>query len=377
MDQKSEAGQSERKSGWFTSVLLAIAALLLRLLLNAFVNPGAPYLTFFLATATSAALGGFWPGIVTLLLGGIFSGFLAPSGGFAHLNDPTDPYGLLRYFVAGGFVCWICQALISSRDRARLAELRLMESERQLRIQAEALQRSNRDLEQFAFVASHDLREPLRIVNIYSELLIARLHSDSPNQLQQYRFFIESAVKRMEDLIRDVLHYSRAIHSEGLPEVVDANAAAAQAIDILRLSAEETGAEILLEPLPAVLAAAAPLTQVFQNLLSNAIKYRRCGVPPRIRVTSIVQDETVTIAVIDNGIGFDPQFADKIFRLFARLNGSEYEGTGLGLAICKRVIERYGGTIRADGSPGTGSTFSFTLPAAPLLPRTEILGDGL
>ena len=344
---------------------LAVAALLLRLLLKAFLGTGAPYLTFFLATTTSAACGGFWPGVITLVLGGLLSGMIVPAGGFAHLIDPSDPAGLLRYFVAGGFVCWICEALISSRDRARAAEQRLLESEHQLQIQAEALQRSNRDLEQFAFVASHDLQEPLRMVRIYSELLTTRLHTLNPDQMQQYQRYVQTGVDRMEDLIRDVLQYSRIIHSEADTQVVDTNAAAARAIDILRSSADETGAEIILEPLPPVLAAEGPLTQVFQNLLSNAIKYRREGVPPRIRITSAVQNQTATISVIDNGVGFDPQFADKVFGLFTRLNGRHYEGTGLGLAICKRVIERYGGNIQVETSLETGATFFFTLPIAP------------
>ncbi len=353
---------TNRYRSCLAAAVLAGIALLVRMALNGFAGRGAPYLTFFLATTVSASEGGFWPGLIALIIGGLLAGFIVTPGGWAHLVDPSDPLALLRYLVAGGFVCWVCQALINSRDRARDAEEKLRQSERLLREQRDALERSNRDLEQFAFVASHDLQEPLRIVNIYSDLLLRKLNTAAVDELHQYREFIQTGVTRMSSLIRDVLQYSRVIHGELQISPVDANAAVADAMAALRGLIKEADAEIFIEQLPTVEAALSPLTQVFQNLLSNAIKYRKRDVRPEIRVSAQVKETAAIFEVRDNGIGFEPQYASKIFDLFARLDNDRTEGTGLGLAICKRIIERYGGKIWAESTHGTGARLFFQLP---------------
>lgn len=346
------------------AVVLAVAALLIRFPLIGIAGTKALYLTFFLATATSASQGGIWPGLISLILGGLFSGFLVKAGGWGHIIDPSDPDGLLRYFVAGAFVCWICQALIASRDRALAAERRLTESEHLLRTQAAALQRSNRDLEQFAFVASHDMQEPLRMINIYSELLVRKAGGTHAEELRIYCDPIRTGVEKMENLIRDLLRYSQVIHGEPEVSIIDAGATVESAMQAVRAAADEAGARIIVETLPAVYAAESALTQVFQNLLSNAIKYRKQNVSPVIRISAQVREGTAVFEVSDNGIGFEPQMASKIFGLFTRLNGAQYEGTGLGLAICKSIVERFGGSIWAESEPGIGTKFFFRLPAA-------------
>jgi light-regulated signal transduction histidine kinase (bacteriophytochrome) len=343
---------------------LALGALLVRLALRPFTGSGAPYLTFFLATATSAWQGGLWPGVISLVLGGLFSLYLADDTAWNQVMDPSDPSGLLRYLVGGAFVCGICQALINSRDRAQAAERRLLENEELLRSQAVALKRSNNDLEQFAFVASHDMQEPLRMINIYSELLVRKAGEANAEGLRIYLDPIRNGVGRMENLIRDLLRYSQVIHGDAEVTVVDANAAVKRAAEAVRAAAEEAAAEIVIGELPRVRAAESPLTQVFQNLLSNAIKYRNDRVPPVIRISARVDDGIAEFEVSDNGIGFEPHLASKIFGLFTRLEGARFEGTGLGLAICKSVVERYGGMIWAESEAGAGAKFLFRLPAA-------------
>jgi light-regulated signal transduction histidine kinase (bacteriophytochrome) len=303
--------------------------------------------------------------------GALLARFVLPPGGWGHLTDPNDPFALARYLISGSFVCWICETLISSRERARTAERRLRESERvlkaaqaELQVQAEELKRSNRDLEQFAFVASHDMQEPLRTVNIYTELLLRRVGEGQTGELNQFAGFIHEGVERMERLIRDLLHYSRVIHCETDRHPVDAGAAAREALKVSQALVEQSGAEVSIDPLPTVLAGEAHITQVFQNLISNAIKYRKQDALPRIRISAELQDGQAMFRVDDNGIGFEPQYTEKVFKLFTRLHGNQYGGSGLGLAICQRIVERYGGRIGAESRVGEGSTFFFTLPAA-------------
>jgi light-regulated signal transduction histidine kinase (bacteriophytochrome) len=336
----------------------------LRLALNPIFGAKAPYVTFFLAAAGSAALAGLVPGIVATVTG-------AALASLAHIIDPTDPFALPRFLISSGFVCWICEVLISARERARNAEQRLLENEKilkaaqaELRFQAEELRRSNRDLEQFAFVASHDMQEPLRTVNIYTELLLRRVSEGDPKDRDQFATYIRDGVVRMERLIHDLLHYSRIIHGEAERHPVDAGEAAREAVKVNQTLVELTGADVQIGPLPIVLAGEAHVTQVFQNLLSNAIKYRKGDQRPQIHITAELQNGLALFRVKDNGMGFEPEHAEKVFKLFTRLNGNQYGGSGLGLAICQRIVERYGGYIGAESRPGEGSTFFFTLPVA-------------
>jgi PAS domain S-box-containing protein len=227
----------------------------------------------------------------------------------------------------------------------------------------EELRRVNRELEEFAYVASHDLQEPLRMVNIYTHLILNQLGQNT--DLQQFGTFVRQGVKRMETLIHDLLTYSQAVHSEkGPPGDADLQAALAEAKSVLEGRIGQYAAVIISSPLPMVRGDTAQLGHVFQNLLSNALKYRKKNVPPRISITSVNEGDRVVVAVQDNGIGFEQQYAERIFGLFKRLHKDEVSGTGLGLAICQRVIERYDGKIWAEGRPGEGSTFFFSLPKA-------------
>jgi PAS domain S-box-containing protein len=228
----------------------------------------------------------------------------------------------------------------------------------------EQLRRVNRELEEFAYVASHDLQEPLRMVNIYTQLILKQVGAPNPD-LVQFVGFVRQGIKRMETLINDLLTYSRAVHTDEIPvATADLQAALTEALSVLAVSIRDSGARISAPALPFVSGDASQLAHVFQNLLSNALKYRKTDMAPRIEISCTREGGRAVTAVADHGIGFEQRYAERIFGLFKRLHQDEIPGTGLGLAICQRIIERYGGKIWAVGRPGEGATFYFSLPCA-------------
>lgn len=226
------------------------------------------------------------------------------------------------------------------------------------------LERSNRDLQQFAYVCSHDLQEPLRVISNYTQLISRRYAGRLDEDADEFIEFIVSASRRMQGLINDLLAYSR-VETRGKPfTTVNTNKAVEAAAANLKLAIEEAGAKIDCRPLPSVTGDETQLLQLFQNLLSNAIKFRSKA-PPRIEIAGIRSGSRVTFTVSDNGIGIDAKHADRIFVIFQRLHTREdYEGSGIGLAICKRIVERHGGFIKVEPETGGGSEFIFSLPMA-------------
>ncbi len=229
-----------------------------------------------------------------------------------------------------------------------------------------ALRRANRELEEFAYVASHDLQEPLRMVNIYVQQLLRRSLSEDP-EAQQYARVIGDNVRRMQDLIRDILAFSRSAPAEESlgDEMADLGAALQEAMTTLRERLREEGATVYVRsPMPRVRGAQNQFSHVFQNLIDNSLKYRKPEVAPVIEIRASRRNGSWVVQLEDNGIGFEQRFAERIFGLFKRLHKQQdYPGTGLGLAICQRIVERYGGEIRAEGRPGAGATFEFSVPA--------------
>ncbi len=239
--------------------------------------------------------------------------------------------------------------------------------EQEMRRRNEELERANSELEEFAYIASHDLQEPLRTVNIYTQLLLQRMNLTEDDRAIEFATFVSGGVERMQLLIRDVLAYARVVHPEQEPEgPADLNRSLAEALKTLDGLVRESGAEITVGDLPVVRGQETQLAQVFQNLLSNALKYRKPTESPRVRVSAERKDGNWLISVADNGIGFDPEYSERIFGLFRRLHKDDYPGTGIGLAICNRIVERYGGKIWATSpGEGRGATIFFTLRSAP------------
>jgi PAS domain S-box-containing protein len=223
------------------------------------------------------------------------------------------------------------------------------------------LKRSNQELEQFAYVASHDLQEPLRMVSSYTQLLERRYKDQLDQDARDFIFFAVDGANRMQHLINDLLDYSR-VTTRGKPFVkLDLSTVLGHAIANLQKKVQETGAMIVNDDLPFVYGDEVQLVRVFQNLLDNAMKFRGAD-PPRINVSAKTFDEKIQISITDNGIGIDKIYSDRVFTIFQRLHTKiEYPGTGIGLAICKRTIERHGGKIWFESEPGKGTTFSFTL----------------
>jgi signal transduction histidine kinase len=281
---------------------------------------------------------------------------LEPLGNVTLLERPLRPVTLVSCLRA---------ALRARRHQYQLRDLltELAQSNRELKFANDDLTRVNRELEEFAWVASHDLQEPLRMVNIYTHLILNGAREEDETKLNQYHEFVRRGVSRMEALIRDLLTFSRTIQAEDIPAgVVELSASLNDALAMLRDRVEESGVRIDTGFLPEVHADSGQMSQVFQNLIGNSIKYRRPDTPLQICISAEASDGHWVVTVRDNGIGFDQQYAERIFGLFKRLHKDEYPGTGLGLAICQRIIERYGGRIWAVGKPGEGSTFCFSLP---------------
>jgi light-regulated signal transduction histidine kinase (bacteriophytochrome) len=235
-------------------------------------------------------------------------------------------------------------------------------AEESLKEKTEELARSNRDLEQFAYVASHDLQEPLRMVTNYVQLLARRYKSKlDPDADDFINFAVDGAI-RMWRLINDLLTYSRVgTQNKGLKST-DCETVLKHSLDNLKIAIEENEAIITHDSLPTVMGDHLQLGQLFQNLIGNAIKFRG-EEPPRIHISASRNGGGWTFSVRDNGIGIAPEYAERIFVIFQRLhNREEYPGTGIGLAICKKIVERHGGCIWAESEVGKGTTFYFTLP---------------
>jgi PAS domain S-box-containing protein len=235
------------------------------------------------------------------------------------------------------------------------------------------LQRSNAELEQFAYVASHDLQEPLRMVASYTQLLARRYGDKLDGDAKEFISFAVDGVTRMQALINDLLAFSRVGTRGGAFEEVAADAVLDRVLTTLGPSIQDAGAQIIREPLPIVQADPLQLGQVFQNLLSNAIKFRKPDSAPRVRISAEPENEEWVFAVTDEGIGIEAQYMDRIFILFQRLHTrADYPGTGIGLAICKKIVERHGGRIWLRSTPGEGSTFYFSLPAAARIESPDV-----
>jgi signal transduction histidine kinase len=227
----------------------------------------------------------------------------------------------------------------------------------------EELERSNADLEAFAYLASHDLAEPLRAVSGFVSLLERRYATQLDDEAREIIGHAVDGVRRMQAMIDDLLLYSRTGTAHLRPEPVDAGEVVRAALRDLAAAVTETGAQVEVGELPAVHADRPHLQRVFQNLLSNALKYTAPGVAPRVVVSGRQVDGACELAVADNGIGVDPRNTERIFEMFARVHGgADYRGTGLGLAISRRIVERHGGRLWVEANPGGGSVFRLTLP---------------
>mgnify|MGYP000366939214 CR=1 FL=1 len=251
-----------------------------------------------------------------------------------------------------------------SRDvtNRKLARMKLEQTTQELRDLTEKLKRSNEELEQFAYIASHDLLEPLRMVSSYATLIERKIADRLDADTRDFFDFMTDGVKRMQILINDLLTYSRVTTQAGEFKTTPLDEPLDRALRNLEITVRERGARITRDPLPAVKADAVQMERLFQNLIGNAVKY--CEKTPEIHVTAEKAKREWIIGIRDNGIGIDPKYRDRIFGIFQRLHRrDEYSGTGIGLAVCKKIMDRHGGRIRVESEgEGKGSTFQFTLP---------------
>jgi light-regulated signal transduction histidine kinase (bacteriophytochrome) len=271
----------------------------------------------------------------------------------------------------------VLNAQLEQRVQERTTELRIAQAaledvNHQLEAQNEVLARSNEELQRFAYVASHDLQEPLRKIISFSGLLVERMPGSLDPDAQMYVDRIVGSAARMKRLIEDLLMFSR---TGGTVELrpVDCALALRSVLDSLAVALAETGARVTHDAMPVVLANQTQIEQLFQNLIGNALKYRS-EAEPRIHVGAEELDGGWRLTITDNGIGMDMAYAERIFQVFQRLHPrGRYEGTGIGLAVCKRIVESNKGRIGVESAPGAGSTFWFVLPAAHRQPTQEAL----
>jgi signal transduction histidine kinase len=280
------------------------------------------------------------------------------------------------FAVASAFVLVLLTRVLRNADELAEANRRLEDANEALEHRANELGRSNAELEQFASIASHDLKEPLRKVQTFTEQLAGSESDRLSDQGKDYLERTSSAGRRMQALIDDLLKFSR-VATQGQPfEQVALGPVAEQAITDLEAVIDQSGGSVEVGDLPTVTADPLQMRQLIQNLISNAIKFRREDVPPMVRVTGRIRGSFAEIEVSDNGIGFEPRFNARIFKVFERLHGrGAYPGTGIGLALCRKIVDRHGGTITAESVPGEGSTFTVTLPVGQAADGLNGLGE--
>ncbi|MDE3134350.1 MAG: hypothetical protein KGL15_09810 [Acidobacteriota bacterium] len=253
--------------------------------------------------------------------------------------------------------------LAAANEQLESVNRQLEASNARLKRRAEELARSNAELDQFASIASHDLQEPLRKVRTFTEQLVASESEGLSERGIDYLARANRAAERMQVLIQDLLQFSRVTTKPRPFAPVDLNRVTAEILEDISIELEDSDAAVTVGALPTVSADELQMRQLLLNLISNAVKFRRDGVRPEITISGETIGDRARIVVADNGIGFEQQYAERIFRVFERLNGrGDYPGTGIGLALCQKIVVRHGGEILAEGRPDGGATFTVTLP---------------
>ncbi|HTL47111.1 MAG TPA: MASE1 domain-containing protein [Verrucomicrobiae bacterium] len=287
---------------------------------------------------------------------------------FAHLGQGPFAIGNgipQALLISQGFIAAVNMtgmALAAAVSEIQKAHQALRDAYEERKRLAEELDRSNKELEQFASIASHDLRAPMREIAMFTQLIERKLSQVMGQDEKNYLSFIEKSCVRMNELIDSILEHSRVSQAERVLADVDLNVLVREILSDLEMHIREKKARIHVDELPAVLADRGQMRQLLQNLLTNALKYSKSDVPPYIRVSGAVEDDRLVLYVQDNGIGFDAAEQEKVFQPFRRFT-SKAEGTGMGLAICKTIVERHGGKITAESRPNEGSTFIVKMPA--------------
>jgi signal transduction histidine kinase len=280
-----------------------------------------------------------------------------------YLLKPVPPDELVRFVTAGLERTRLRRENRHLVDRLHEMNSSLEETVAELDRQADELRRSNAELEQFAYIASHDLSEPLRTIAGYVGLIARRYRGQIDEDADRFIKHTEDGCKRMRALIDDLLSYSQAGRSGDLSALVDPTEIVRGVLTSLSAAVAEGAASVELDRLPTVQADPGQLAQLFQNLIANSLKFTTPGITPSIRITAEQHDGDWVFVVADNGIGIDPEYRERIFRMFQRLHPREaYDGTGIGLAICLRIVQAHGGRIWVEDQRGGGSRFCFTLP---------------
>ncbi len=300
--------------------------------------------------------------------------YAAPSFGLDLLQKSFPFFVLLAGLVFSFLLFWDLYSLVTARSRAvALAEKMTVDLRNEIAVRRKAeyelaerskeLARSNEELEKFAYVASHDLQEPLRTITSYTQLLEKRYQGKFDPDADEFFGFIVDGASRMRQLITDLLTYARVGSKPKSLEPTNCDTLLNSALSNLQAALHDSQGVVTYDPLPSVMADSTQLSQLFQNLIGNAIKFRGKE-PPRVHISAKQQGGDWVFSVSDKGIGIEPEYVERIFIIFQRLHSrSEYSGTGIGLAVCKKIVERHGGRIWVESEPQKGSTFYFTLPA--------------
>jgi signal transduction histidine kinase len=282
-------------------------------------------------------------------------------------NDDEETFDVIEFEDGRIFERYSRPQRIEAEAVGRVWSFRDVTENRRVR---RSLEQANEDLRQFAYAASHDLQEPIRMVASYAQLLESRYADDLDEEAREYIEYAVDGAQRMRQLIKGLLKYSRVDKGGSEPEPVDLEELVDDVCRDLEVKIAETDATIETGDLPEIEADRSQLGQVFQNLLNNAIKFRREDVPPQVRVTAQREGRCWRVSVGDNGKGLDPDRADRLFQIFQRGQAREdHEGEGIGLAICKKIVDRHGGDIEVESTPGEGTTFHLLLPQTPVGPH--------
>jgi light-regulated signal transduction histidine kinase (bacteriophytochrome) len=286
----------------------------------------------------------------------LFGEFLGKSCVWEYENKVNEAW----YRCSGKAIKWVDGRMVRFEIAADITQLKLLQEE--LKNSNVVLERSNKELEQFAYVASHDLQEPLRMVASYTQLLAKKYKDKLDAKADKYIGYAVEGSQRMQVLINNLLMLSR-VNTRGVPfEPVDCNIVVETVIHGLGRIIKQKHAQIEVGSLPTIMADSGQLSQLFQNLIGNGIKFHDGDDEPIVKVDARLEEAEWIFSIKDNGIGIDPQFFDRIFIIFQRLHSREsYEGTGIGLAIAKKIVERHGGKIWIESEPGKGTTFYFSL----------------